>query len=120
MEDGQVIGRIYEERYVPADVRWFWSITEHVDPALGLVTNGRVPSLEEAKVRFRASWSRFSLPALIKVCPNRPMNMIAPNPQNAPVKEPPQPRPEPKEPPPPGPIDKPPAPPAPPPARFIQ
>jgi hypothetical protein len=60
IEHDKVIGRIYEERYVPADVRWFWSITEHVDPALGIVTNGRVPSLEEAKVRFRASWSRLS------------------------------------------------------------
>jgi hypothetical protein len=46
------------------------------------------------------------------------MNMITPNPEHAPVKEPPQPKPEPKEPPAPGPIDKPPAPPAPPPARF--
>jgi hypothetical protein len=35
MEDRQVIGRIYEGRYVPADVRWFWSVTEHVDPAHG-------------------------------------------------------------------------------------
>jgi hypothetical protein len=40
IEDGQVIGRIYEERYVPADVKWFWSITEYVHPALGIVTNG--------------------------------------------------------------------------------
>jgi hypothetical protein len=43
---------------VPADVKWFWSITEHVDPALGIVTNGRVPSLEEAKARFESSWSK--------------------------------------------------------------
>jgi hypothetical protein len=28
IEDGQVIGRIYEERYVPPYVRWRWSITE--------------------------------------------------------------------------------------------
>src|SRR5690349_7164283 len=29
-----VIGRIYEQRYVRADVRWFWSITAlHIDPA---------------------------------------------------------------------------------------
>jgi hypothetical protein len=40
------------------DKRWFWSITEHVDPALGIVTNGRVPSLEEAKARFESSWSK--------------------------------------------------------------
>jgi tRNA-dihydrouridine synthase len=58
IEHDKVIGRINEERYVPADVRWFWSITEHVDPALGIVTNGRVPSLEEAKERFESSWSK--------------------------------------------------------------
>ena len=58
IEDGQIIGRMYEDRHVPADVRWFWSITEHVDPALGITTNGRVPSLDEAKARFRVGWSR--------------------------------------------------------------
>src|SRR4029077_19279930 len=25
IEDGQIIGRIYEMLFVPADVRWFWS-----------------------------------------------------------------------------------------------
>jgi hypothetical protein len=31
IERDQVIGRIYEERYVPEELRWSWSITEHVD-----------------------------------------------------------------------------------------
>ena len=39
------------------ELRWFWSITVYVDPALGVTTNGRVPTLEKAKARFRASWS---------------------------------------------------------------
>jgi hypothetical protein len=61
IDEGRIIGRIYEQLYVPDDVRWFWSITAfHVDPALGISTNGRVPTLEEAKARFRASWSRVS------------------------------------------------------------
>ena len=60
IEHDKVIGRIYEERHVPEELRWFWSITAHVDPALGITTNGRVPSLEEAKAQFESSWSKVS------------------------------------------------------------
>jgi hypothetical protein len=39
IENGRVIGRIYEQLYVPDDVRWFWSITAfHVDPAFNIAT----------------------------------------------------------------------------------
>ena len=59
MEYGKVIGRIYEHRYTPPDVRWFWSITAfHIDPRLEITTNGRVPTLEEAKAQFKSSWGR--------------------------------------------------------------
>jgi hypothetical protein len=59
IEHDKVIGRIYEQRYVPPDVRWFWSITAlHIDPALGIATNGRVPTLDEAKAQFKSSWDR--------------------------------------------------------------
>jgi hypothetical protein len=91
---------------------------EYEEGGLRLFHNDEVGYYRDSR-RYSSLWIR-PLNSAVKVCPNRPMNMIAPNPQNAPVKEPPQPRPEPKEPPPPGPIDKPPAPPAPPPARFIQ
>ena len=57
-DDGETIGRIYEDRHAPPDVRWLWSITIHVDPALGIITNGRVPTLDSAKEWFKASWSR--------------------------------------------------------------
>jgi hypothetical protein len=41
IEDGKVVGRIYEDLYTPADVRWFWSITAfHIDPALGPLQTG--------------------------------------------------------------------------------
>jgi hypothetical protein len=53
-----VIGRIYEDRHTLPNLRWFWSITEYVDPALRISTNERVPSLEEAKARFELSWSK--------------------------------------------------------------
>jgi hypothetical protein len=53
IEDDRTIGRMYEDPHAPADYRWFWSITLHVDPALGITTNGRVPTLEEAKAQFK-------------------------------------------------------------------
>ena len=53
-----MIGRIYAERYVPADVKWFWSITEYVHPALGIRTHGRVGSLPVAMEQFKLSWSK--------------------------------------------------------------
>jgi hypothetical protein len=59
IEDGQVIGRIYEVLHVPADVGWFCSITEHVDPALGIRTHNRVASLQVAKEQFKSSWSKL-------------------------------------------------------------
>jgi hypothetical protein len=53
------IGRIYEDRGAgtPEDPRWFWSITVYVDPPGGH-RDERVPTLEEAKARFRTSWER--------------------------------------------------------------
>jgi hypothetical protein len=35
-EDGRAIGRIYEDRHTPPELRWFWSITIYVDPKLGI------------------------------------------------------------------------------------
>jgi hypothetical protein len=58
MDDGKVIGRIYEDRYVPADIKWFWSITEYVHPVFGIRTRNRVASLDVAKEQFKSSWSK--------------------------------------------------------------
>jgi hypothetical protein len=43
---------------VPADVRWFWSITVYVDPQLGINTNDRAPSLAGAKAQQAELGSR--------------------------------------------------------------
>jgi hypothetical protein len=54
-----VIGRIYEDRHALPNLRWFWSITVFTfDPALGITIKGRAPSLEDAKARFKSSWSK--------------------------------------------------------------
>ena len=62
IEEGRTIGRMYEDLHAPADYRGFWSITLHIDLVLGIVTNGRVPSLEEAKTSFKASWGKVRAP----------------------------------------------------------
>jgi hypothetical protein len=40
-------------------VRWFWAITEYVDPMLGIVTGGKVATFAEAKARLRTSWEAW-------------------------------------------------------------
>jgi hypothetical protein len=60
VEDGEEIGRIYEDTSGDADVRWFWA---HwlVGPAreANLRTHGRAPTLENAKAQFVAALHAF-------------------------------------------------------------
>jgi hypothetical protein len=58
VENGQDVGRLYEDRHAKAELRWFWSITVYVYPMLGITTSGRVPSLDEAKAQFLSSWRK--------------------------------------------------------------
>ena len=58
IEDGREIGRMYEDRHAPPELRWFWSITVYVDPKLGIRTDGRTTTLDNAKEQFRHSWER--------------------------------------------------------------
>jgi hypothetical protein len=60
IEDGRAVGRMCEDRYSPPELRWFWSIIVIIDSRLGIVTNGRTATLDEAKARFRDSWDRVS------------------------------------------------------------
>jgi hypothetical protein len=50
IEDGRAIGRMYEDRHALPELRWFWSISVFVGYRPG--TNGRTPTLEQAKARF--------------------------------------------------------------------
>src|SRR5436190_3557835 len=52
IEDGRAVGRLYEDWHALPELRWFWSITVFVGYRAGVLTNGRVPTLEEAKARF--------------------------------------------------------------------
>jgi hypothetical protein len=56
--DDRAVERIYEDRHTPPDLRWFWSITVHVDPKQGITTSGRAASLDEAKTQFLTNWQR--------------------------------------------------------------
>ena len=55
-DDGKPVGRIYENAGAgtPADLRWFWSMTVYVHPRAGIVTSGKVATLDEAKAQFEA------------------------------------------------------------------
>jgi hypothetical protein len=59
LADGKVVGRIYEDgsTSTPPELRWLWSVTEIV-PAVPNRTNGHAPTLDEAKARFRDSWTK--------------------------------------------------------------
>ena len=54
---GWAVGRIYETRGGPDNLRWFWSMT-----ITGSMTRSdRVATLEEAKVQLRKSWDAWKV-----------------------------------------------------------
>jgi hypothetical protein len=59
-EAGKPVGRIYETASIETspDFQWLWSITAYVDPELDIVTSGKVPTFEEAKMQFRRNWEK--------------------------------------------------------------
>jgi hypothetical protein len=52
---GWDIGRIYEVRGGPDDLRWFWSFTLHGP----MTRSDRAATLEEAKAQFQKSWDEW-------------------------------------------------------------
>lgn len=59
-EDGQEIGRLYEDLTASRpELRWFWSITVMGPARQRVRTDGRAPTLEDAKAQFAAAWKAF-------------------------------------------------------------
>ena len=53
------MGRIYEDRSGPVNLRWLWSLHGIVGKPLAMRTYGRVPTLDEAKAQFEAAWRQW-------------------------------------------------------------
>ena len=51
------IGRIYETRTGPEDLRWFWAL--HFPASQGPAQPNRAATLEQAKGEFEASWKQW-------------------------------------------------------------
>ena len=49
------VGRIYETRGGPDNLRWFWSMTVNGP----MTRSDRVATLEEAKAQFQKSWDAW-------------------------------------------------------------
>ena len=49
------VGRIYETRRGPDNLRWFWSMTVNGP----MTRSDRVATLEEAKAQFQKSWDAW-------------------------------------------------------------
>ena len=59
VEDGRRdVSRLYEDRHSRPELRWFWSITIYFAPKLGITTNGREASLNDAKEQFLGNWQK--------------------------------------------------------------
>ena len=59
-DGGREIGRIYEDRYAPAALRWYWSITMFGSRDAGIRTDGCAPTLEEAKRQFHENLRKYT------------------------------------------------------------
>jgi hypothetical protein len=53
------VGRIYEERGAPADLKWFWAITGIFGTPADMRMDGHAPSLELAQAQLAESWRKW-------------------------------------------------------------
>jgi hypothetical protein len=59
------IGRIYENRSGPEELRWFWALSK---PGTMRISN-QVPTLDVAKAEFEASWKQWKAWAKMEEVP---------------------------------------------------
>ena len=53
-----VIGRIYEDRTAPEELRWYWTLNGVHAPQI-VTTSGKVATLEQAKAQLAAQWQKW-------------------------------------------------------------
>ena len=53
------VGRIYEERGAPADLKWFWAITGIFGTPADMRMDGHAPTLELAQAQLAESWRKW-------------------------------------------------------------
>jgi hypothetical protein len=54
-----VVGRIYEDRHVRKELRWFWAINGVRAGSSVMQKDGRTPTIEEAKAHLADNWRRW-------------------------------------------------------------
>jgi hypothetical protein len=64
LDEGQPVGRIYQDTSASTDPRWTWSITVYVWPDAGIVTSGKAATLDQAKAEFQRNWIAWSKQAV--------------------------------------------------------
>ena len=67
IDDGREVGRLYEDRHTPPEVRWFWSIIVIGAHQAGIKTSGRAATLEDAKAQFQGNYRRWLVWAKLEV-----------------------------------------------------
>jgi hypothetical protein len=67
IDDGREVGRLHENPYDPPELRWFWSIIVIGAHQAGIRTNGRAPTLEEAKAQFQANYRKWLVWARLEI-----------------------------------------------------
>lgn len=53
------VGRIYEERGAPADLKWFWAITGIFGTPADMRMDGHASTLESAQAQLGESWRKW-------------------------------------------------------------